>query len=224
MVEGEKRRLETDQANLRDQTLLGDALGHRIEELQGEVASATDQQPEDAAQRRLDELQEKRKEYDSGSKDLFRALRSFIDDRLAVMVAAEELGGPVVGDAVNIDADDLAAGFNTQGKLKKAKDTPGNDDKRQRRLDEIWGAANNDAEGAQQPADEVTAAGNEIKLLLQSLIQQLEEARGDNSASYVLLPRESAAARFLVRSKVAQFDPKDASRLRLIDFGRELDA
>jgi hypothetical protein len=27
----------------------------------------------------------------------------------------------------------------------------------------------------------------------------------------------------LVRAKVAQFHPKDARRLRLIDFGRELD-
>lgn len=225
-VEGrEKRRLETDQANLRDQTLLTDALTDRIKELRRELASAEDLEPEDGVQRRLEEIQEKKGGYDSGSKDLFRSLRSFIDDRLAAMLAAEELGGPVVGGIVDIDGEALAAGFNAQGKLKKPQDsTKDKDDgKRQRRLDEIWGNAVDEGRG-EQPVDEVTAAGNEMKQLLQALIQRLEEAKGDNSRSYVDLPRESAAARFLVRSKVAQFDPRDASRLRLIDFGRELDA
>jgi hypothetical protein len=40
---------------------------------------------------------------------------------------------------------------------------------------------------------------------------------------YVDLQRDSAAARFLVRAKVAQFHPRDAGRIRLIDFGRQLD-
>jgi hypothetical protein len=176
-------------------------------------------QPEDGLQRRIEELQEKKRRYDVGSKELFKALRSFIDDRLAAMLAAEELGGPVVGGIMNIDSEDLAAGFNAQGKLKKAK-TEVNEDKRQRLLDEIWNISVGGQGG--QPVDEVTAAADEIKQLLQALIQQLEEAKGDNSGSYVLLPRESAAARFLVRSKVAQFHPKDAGRLRLVDFGREL--
>jgi hypothetical protein len=137
------------------------------------------------------------------------------------MLAAEELGGPVVGGMVDIETDALATGFNAQGKLKKPQDsTKDSDGRRQRRLDEIWGNA---VEGDNELVDEVTAACNEMKQLLQALIQQLEEAKGDNSRSYVRLPRESAAARFLVRSKVAQFDTRDASRLRLIDFGRELD-
>lgn len=219
----DKRRLETDQANLRDQTLLHDALSNRVEELRTELASAADLEPEDALQRRLDELQGKRKGYDSGSKELFKALRSFIDDRLAAMLAAEELGGPVVGGMVDVDTEALGAGFNAQGRLKKAPDSAldKNDGKRQQRLEEIWGQV---VEGHdERPVDEVKAAGNEMKQLLQALIQQLEEAKGENSRSYVSLPRESAAARFLVRSKVAQFDPRDASRLRLVDFGRELD-
>lgn len=220
VAERERRRLEADQANLRDQALLTDALKGRIEELREELASTADLRPEDGLQRRIEELEEKKRRYDVGSKELFKALRSFIDDRLAAMLAAEELGGPVVGGIMNIDNEDLAAGFNAQGKLKKAKGEV-NEDKRQRRLDEIWGI-NADEQGG-QPVDEVTAAADETKQLLQALIQQLEEAKGDNSSSYVVLPRESAAARFLVRSKVAQFHPKDAGRLRLVDFGRELD-
>jgi hypothetical protein len=219
VAEHERRRLEADQASLRDQTLLTEALKDRIKELREELASTADLQPEDGLQRRIEELQEKKRRYDVGSKELFKALRSFIDDRLAAMLAAEELGGPVVGGIMNIDSEDLAAGFNAQGKLKKAK-TEVNEDKRQRLLDEIWNISVGGQGG--QPVDEVTAAADEIKQLLQALIQQLEEAKGDNSGSYVLLPRESAAARFLVRSKVAQFHPKDAGRLRLVDFGREL--
>jgi hypothetical protein len=41
--------------------------------------------------------------------------------------------------------------------------------------------------------------------------------------AYYDLEKESAASRFLVRAKIAQFHPKDAKKMRLIDFGRELD-
>lgn len=224
VADREKRRLEADQANLRDQTLLTNALSNRIEELRTELVAIDDLEPEDGAQLRLEELQKKKNGYDKGSKELFRALRSFIDDRLAAMLAAEELGGPVVGGMVGIDVAALAAGFNAQGKLKKAPELSKDKDdgKRQRRLDEIWGNAVDGQDG--QPVDEVSAAGSEMKQLLQALMAQLDEAKGDNSRSYVSLPRESAAARFLVRSKVAQFDPRDASRLRLIDFSKEFNA
>ena len=52
------------------------------------------------------------------------------------MLAAEELGGPVVGDMMDIDGQDLEAGFNAQGKLKKSK-TDQSVDKSQRRMDEF---------------------------------------------------------------------------------------
>ena len=54
---------------------------------------------------------------------------------------------------------------------------------------------------------------------MHSLLDDLLEA----GTSYIDLPRDSAASRFLVRSKVAQFHPRDARRLRLVDFGRSLD-
>jgi hypothetical protein len=54
-------------------------------------------------------------------------------------------------------------------------------------------------------------------------LNNLVEADGKGPGVYVDLPRESAAARFLVRSKCAQFHPKDARKLRLIDFGGEID-
>ena len=152
-----------------------------------------------------------------------RFLRGFIKNDLAPMLAAEELGGPVVGELMDIDSEDLAGGFNAQGKLKKATKGALDQDKRQRRIDEIWGAATGGQRQEQGAEDEISAAGQEMRTLIENLLNRLATARGDNSESYVTLERESAAARFLIRSKVAQFHPKDSSRIRLVDFGRELE-
>ena len=65
--------------------------------------------------------------------------------------------------------------------------------------------------------------GLDLRELTEELVRSLMESGGDSSAAYVRVERDSAAARFLVRSRVAQFHPKDATRLRLIDFGGELD-
>ncbi|KAF4996457.1 hypothetical protein FDECE_12430 [Fusarium decemcellulare] len=217
------RQLEADQARLKDQNLLGDALKARIQSLRDELDANTHVTPTEGAKERLQELRDKKKSYDKETSKLMKVLLQFIDNHLAPMLAAEELGGPVVGDLMDIDGEDLAAGFNAQGKLKKAKDGSGQEDKRQRRIDEIWGQAGDSTGGAERQ-DEVTSAGAEMRELTEELLNSLAEANGDNSASYVQLPRESAAARFLVRSKVAQFHPRDATRLRLVDFGRDLEA
>ncbi|PHH75137.1 hypothetical protein CDD82_4565 [Ophiocordyceps australis] len=215
-----KKQLESERANLRDQRLLADALAARIESLRtAEPTSPPETTPDDRVAKLMQDLEAKKKKYESETFELMKSLHTFIDTHLAVMLAAEELGGPVVGDVVDIDPDDLALGFNAQGKSnKRAKKASDHEDRRQRRIDEIWGAGN-DGDSA---LDEVAAAGREMRQLTEDLLNTLVEAKGDNSASYVKLTRESAAARFLVRSKVAQFHPKDATKLRLIDFGREL--
>ncbi|POR36372.1 Uncharacterized protein TPAR_03418 [Tolypocladium paradoxum] len=215
-TERAKRQLEADRANLKDQQLLTDALNARIQSLREELDSQAELRPEDGAKKRVEELKAKKTNYDRETSKLMKSLLGFIDNHLAAMLAAEELGGPVVGDVMDLGPEDLAAGFNAQGKLKKAKDGV-NQDKRQRRIDDIWGT------GDEPAGDEVAAAGREMRRLTEELLNTLVEAKGDNSASYVMLARESAAARFLVRSKVAQFHPKDATRLRLVDFGRELE-
>jgi len=214
------RQLEADEARLKDQNLLGDALTARIDSLRDEVDANTNVTPEEGARERLQELRAKKKNFDRDTSKLMKVLLRFIDNHLAPMLAAEELGGPVVGDLMDVDGEALAAGFNAQGKLKKPKETADKDDKRQRRIDEIWGQAAEEGAGRQ---NEVTAAAAEMKSLTEELLNTLAEAEGDNSASYVQIPRESAAARFLVRSKVAQFHPRDAMRLKLIDFGRDLE-
>ncbi|EXV02684.1 chromosome segregation protein SMC-like [Metarhizium robertsii] len=224
-AERERKQLESDRTNLKDQHLLTDALTSRIAALRQELVAKAEMRPEDSAREKMDELRAKTKAYDKERKQLMRALLDFIDNQLAPMLAAEELGGPVVGDVMEVDPDDLAAGFNAQGKLKKSKGV--GEDKRQRRIDEIWGAAagrtSGGGGGRVDGEEEIQAAGREMRELTEELSNRLVQAKGDNSASYVVLERESAAARFLVRSKVAQFHPKDANRLRLIDFGRDLE-
>jgi uncharacterized coiled-coil protein SlyX len=214
------RQLEADEARLKDQNLLSDALTARIQSLRNEVDASTNVTPEEGAKERLQELRAKKKNFDRDTTKLMKVLLRFIANHLAPMLAAEELGGPVVGDLLDVDREALAAGFNAQGKLKKPKETADKDDKRQRRIDEIWGQAAEEGTGRQS---EVMAAAAEMRQLTEDLLNTLSEAQGDNSASYVQLSRESAAARFLVRSKIAQFHPRDSMRLRLVDFGRDLE-
>ena len=221
-TDAERKQLENDRASLRDQRALTDALTARVDALKRQLRAKADTAPEDGAREKMEGLQARRKQYNSERRRLTRALIDFIDSQLAGMLAAEELGGPVVGDVVDIHSDDLVDGLDSQGRLKR-KDS-GVDGKRQQRIDELWGQKNRSGTVRHVSGrDELAAAAQEMRELTEALLLRLEDAMGDNSASYVTLERESAAARFLVRSKVAQFHPRDANRLRLIDFGRDLD-
>ena len=169
-------------------------------------------------------LKQQKDHWDKQTSSLMKQLDWFIGEHLGPMLAAEELGGPVVGGLMDIDPDDLSAGFSAHGKLKKAPSQPDHD-KRQRRLDDIWGPQDQQDQPnkRKRERDEASAASAEMRDLTEQLMNKLMEAGGDTSAAYLEIPRESAAARFLVRSKVAVFHPKDARRLRLVDFGRDLE-
>jgi hypothetical protein len=149
-------------------------------------------------------------------------MNDFINDYLAAMIAAEELGGPVVGDMLDVEDDTLAAGFTKKGRAKSSK-KPVSDKTRQRRIDQIWGKAGveNEEEEEEEPPTEAEAADAEMRKLIENLFATLIGPGGGKA--YFQLERDSATSRFLVRAKVAQFHPKDARKLRLIDFGRELD-
>ncbi|KYK55570.1 hypothetical protein DCS_07533 [Drechmeria coniospora] len=228
-AERARKQLDSERVTLKDHRLLTDALKDRIRSLRLALASQAKLPEKNGSKNKADELEARKKSYNAETFKLMKSLLRFIDHRLAAMLAAEELGGPIVGDMVDVDPEDLAGGFNAHGKAKKAKGNVVDQDKRQRRLDEIWGAAQGDDEVGRERNnddehdDEAKAAGREMRSLTEELLNKLAKAEGDNSGSYVQLTRESAAVRFLVRSKVAQFHPKDATKLRLIDFGRELD-
>lgn len=223
-VEQIERQIEAERANLREQQALQVALENRIKSLREGLEDRQEKTEGQVAKERIAELKQEKDHWDQQTSSLMKQLDWFIGEHLGPMLAAEELGGPVVGDLTEVDLDDLTAGFSAHGKPKKAKDRP-DQDKRQRRIDDIWGPQEqpDQANKRKRDRDEASAASAEMRDLTEQLMNKLMEAGGDHSAAYVEIARESAAARFLVRSKVAVFHPKDARKLRLVDFGREVD-
>ena len=127
---------------------------------------------------------------------------------------------------LDVEDETLAAGFTKKGRAKSTK-KPVSDKTRQRRIDQIWGkktsttAEEGEEEEEEEPPTEAEAADAEMRQLIENLFATLVGPGGGKA--YFQLPRDSAASRFLVRAKIAQFHPRDARKLRLIDFGRELD-
>lgn len=215
-----KQRLDKEQADLADAKLIQTEIQARISSLQEDIQERSQRSPGQLAKEMIAEVKQKKKYYDSETSKLVKSFNAFINDHLAAMLAVEELGGPIVGQILDVDEELLEGAFSTQGKPKKAKPS---EDKRQRRIDEIWGPRPEEDGQSQESWDEKRAAAAEMRELTELLLNSLVESDGSGSGAYVDLPRESAAARFLVRSKVAQFHPKDARKLRLVDFGREID-
>jgi hypothetical protein len=210
-----------EQADLGNANLIQTGLETRIASLQGEIHERTQKSPGQIAKDLTEELKGKTRHYDAETGRLVKTFNAFIDDHLAAMLAVEELGGPIVGEILDGD-DAIEAGFNTQGKAKKLEGNF-NGDKHQRRIDEIWGSGPSVDGRAKESWKENQAAAAEMRELTEQLLNSLVEEDGGGPGVYVELQRESAAARFLVRSKVAQFHPKDARRLRLLDFGGNID-
>ncbi|KAM3504472.1 hypothetical protein MY11210_008338 [Beauveria gryllotalpidicola] len=229
--EAQRKQLEADGAALKDQNLIHEALTARIASLQEELNTNADVTPGDAVSEKRAELKQKAKDYSRRKRQLMIDLLAFMERELAPLLVAEEMGGPVVGDLMDVDARDLAAGFTAQGKLRKTGRGDTGLDKGQRRIDEIW-ASSKDSAGARRatvddqrrrPLNDVEAAAEEMRWLTEQLLNKMTEAAGNTEDAYVTIGRESAAVRFLIRSKVAQYHPRDISRIKLIDFGRELE-
>jgi hypothetical protein len=215
-LSADRQRLKAEEANLRDAQLIKDGLEKRIERLNAEKSSQVQKTPAQLAHDLVKEQQEKIERLDTATEELKTSLYKFVEDTLAPMLAAENLGGPTVGDAMEISEATLKAGYTSHGKPKKPK-TPavGTSDSGQQRIDELV-RRQTAQEGNEQatPMNKREAAAAEMRALLNALL--------DADYSYIDLLHESAASRFLVRAKVAQFHPRDARKLRLIDFGRSL--
>jgi hypothetical protein len=213
-------------AALADAGLLAAALRARTARLEDARARQSRLGAAERAERAMRAKRERAREFEREAARLRRALDAFVRGHVSAMLAAEELGGPVIGTLADADEDALAAGFSAQGRPRASKRSAEDDGgRRQMRIDEIWGvgAGGRGGESAgEAPSPELQAACDEVSGLVDDLLRAL--AGKSNAGVYVDLRRDSAAARFLVRAKVAQYHPKDARKLRLIDFGRELDA
>ncbi|KAL9134724.1 MAG: hypothetical protein Q9175_004088 [Cornicularia normoerica] len=215
--------LRQEEVELRDARSITQALEVRIEKLRSENEEQSGKSAEELAKAMIEEQQQRKRHYTSALRNLVKAFNKFVDEQLAVMLAAEDLGGPVVGDLVEIDEEMLKAGFNQQGKAKKTDTENARiEAKRKMRNDEIWGFEDENEHEKTGVRSEKEAALASFRSLTEDL---LNAAAGDeNSDSYIKISRESAAVRFLVRAKVAQFHPDDARKLRLVEFGREWDS
>lgn len=207
--------LNRENDELHDNKLITASLDRRIGQLREQKIAEPAKSASDVASKLVVSKQGRKLNFERETQRLHDALMEFIEEHLAIMVAAEELGGPVVGDVLDLDERALVHGF-AKGRPSKSARTS---DSRQRRIDEIWGATSH--RNRARPQSEKEAAAHELHVLIEKLIAALVGTSA--SGVYVELERDSAAARFLVRAKLAQFHPKDARRLRLVDFGRELD-
>ncbi|PGH05176.1 hypothetical protein GX51_03075 [Blastomyces parvus] len=216
-------RLKAEQAAARDAQLISTGLDDRIKNLQSTRPEEREKRPAQLAKEFMQQQRRRKVELGKRTAALKEALSAFIDDRLAAMLAAENLGGPVVGDQLEVSDATLAAGYTTSGKERKTTTAAGVEverDSRQQRIDELVSrqpSGSGDGHGQRGGiGSKRQAAGAEIQALIDSLL----EAAG--TSSYIELERDTAASRFLVKAKIAQFHPRDARRLRLIDFAREL--
>jgi len=206
--------LRREEANLHDANLITASMEARIERLRAQQTARTQLTPKQLAQDMIKAHRARKAKYDREVTRLAAAFDDFRTDYLAPMLAAEELGGPVVGSLLDVGEDALAAGFTAKTGVAKKKILA--DSSRQRRIDQIWGSKTYD----DQPLSELESASNELRELMEDLFTTMTKS---GPGAYHQLERDSAAARFLVRSKVAQYHPKDARKLRFIDFGRDLD-
>ncbi|KAF2419761.1 hypothetical protein EJ08DRAFT_683535 [Tothia fuscella] len=202
-------QLTHSETQLSDSRLLNASLEARTARLNVETRDRGSQSDSAKAKDLVRQKQKRKGMFEKEIGLLRERIDEFVESHLAAMLAAEELGGPVVGELQDVDEDMLTAGFSAQGKPKTGKGSSSSkgEDKRQRRIDDIWGTSG-------EERSEKDAAAEEVRGLLEELLME---------GGYVDLERDSAAARFLVRAKVAVFNPKDARKIRLIDFGREMD-
>ena len=220
-LESKETALRREEANLRDANRLTQAMQDRIERLRAQHQDRSQKTPAQLARDLIAAKRAQKEHYDEEMQRLGGAMNDFINDYLSTMLAAEELGGPVVGEMLDVDDDTLAAGFSRKGRAKSTKKPP-SDKTRQRRIDDIWGKkAVVEQDDEEEPPTEAEAADAEMRQLIGNLFATLMGPGKGNA--YLQLQRDSAASRFLVRARIAQFHPKDATKLRLIDFGRELD-
>ncbi|RDW78543.1 uncharacterized protein DSM5745_05395 [Aspergillus mulundensis] len=208
-----RQRLKIEETNLRDAQSIRDGLRKRIDNIRKDKSASREKLPSEVARELLEQQRRKKDNLDEDTAQIRAVLHKFCDEVLASMIAAEDLGGPAVGDVAEVSDVTLAAGYTRHGKPKKPKAVEeDNQENNQHRIDDML--RRQTGQSSNQPSSRRETAATEVHELLDSLLGA--------GSSYLDIQNESAASRFLVRAKVAQFHPRDARRLRLIDFGRSL--
>ena len=189
----------------------------RIVRTRLEKSEESEKTPSQLADELVAQQRTKNEELEKSAADMRVSLDKFIDDKIAPMLAAEDMGGPTVGDALNVSDATLAAGYTSHGRPKKQKAEDQKAQDGQQRIDELV-YRRRGQEGQNQgrhPRNKREEAAAELHGLLDALLEA--------GPVYIDVLRDSASSRFLVKCKIAQLHPRDARKLRLVDFGRSLD-
>lgn len=208
-------RISQEESDLSHSSVLASCLEKRCEQLRAEQNIESQVVPTELAKDLVLKRQAQKRQYERNLKNLIRAFNKFVAERLAGMLAAEELSEPAVGEMIGINEDRLRSRSDQQVELKELRTA-----KKQRTkmpLDPV----NQDNEAESDGMIRREAAGAAFRALSEDLLNAA--AGDDDSDSYIIIPRATVGVRFLVRSKVAQFHPQDATKLRLVEFCRELD-
>lgn len=218
-----RAKIRRERDDLKNACEITQAMETRIKALTSENERQAQDTPEQLANGMIQKEKQKRRQCNIDLKELVKGFNSFVDEHLATMIAVEESGGPVVGDMVEVDEHTFQTGFNQGGGAKIMKKPKAGEDttglgKRQRHED-IRGSS--DGAFDEEPKIQREAAGADFRSLTEDLLNA--SAGGEGTNPYIQIRRESAAVRFLVRAKVAQFHPDDARQLRLVDFGKKLE-
>ena len=216
-LERARKELGREGQSLKDAQYLASSLETHLNKFRLDEIEQSKKQLHEIASGLALEQQQRKTRYAREMRALVRGLNRFVNDQLALMLAAEDLGGPVVGDVLDLDKNSLKAGFTQQGRAKKLpSESEGFEKRRRARNASIWGDADGN-EAEEDPRDETEAAAAAFRDLTESLLNTAAE--GDDMDHYIHIQKENAAVRFLVRANVAQFHPEDAGRLRLLSFG-----
>ena len=130
--------------SLNDARYLTSALEERIQRLRNEQDDHMNQSAQDIAGNLVAEQLRRKSHYAKELRGMVRAFNRFVKERLALMLAAEDLGGPIVGDDLSLDENVLKAGFTQKGQRRTVDmNGDGAQEKRSRRNEEIWDLTGN---------------------------------------------------------------------------------
>ena len=217
-----EKRIAEAQAKLRQEEInveaarsIVDALGRKIDSLQVIETQNSLKADKEKAEAFLQEQKQRKLHHVKALRKLVRALNQFVDEHLAVMLAAEDLSEPVAGHSVGATEEKLKEGLDRNGKAKIHNAGSITDDIMRKRR-------NSQMSGSEIEQYVTTRSKKEATVLeFRSLMEDLLNATAidENSDPYIEIPKESTGVEFLVRAKVAQFHPNDATKLRLTSFG-----
>ncbi|KAL4909193.1 hypothetical protein BDW74DRAFT_174400 [Aspergillus multicolor] len=168
-----RQRHKAEEANLRDAQSIRDGLRRRIDNIRKDKSASRERLPSEVARELLEQQRRKKDNLDEDMARIRAALHKFCDEVLASMIAAEDLGGPAVGDVAEVSDVTLAAGYTRHGKPKKPKAVEDDgQENNQHRIDDML--RRQTGQSSSLASNRRETAATEIHELLDSLLDAVK--------------------------------------------------